>query len=180
MALGKLEKVLWRDVGAKPSIVGLTSFLAEFPEGAHAREARARVEALQKAEAEEHASRAREQKELVAWNAVRETIDPDTLQAFLKEWPDSPHKAEALRLRKSLAGGFFTRRTAGDTLHLRLPLQRPPLPSWEYAPPENLTQSQAKSCLTKVAAISMQRSCRGLLALSAHHRAFHRRPGHSE
>jgi hypothetical protein len=110
MAAEKLEAFLWRDLGEAPTIKALTSFLEEFPEGAHAADAQERLDELQKAEAEERETKEREQKELAAWEAVKDTTDPETLQAFLTEWSDSPHRAEALRLKKALTGGVLTRR----------------------------------------------------------------------
>jgi tetratricopeptide (TPR) repeat protein len=67
MASEKLEALLWRDLEKAPTIAVLSSFLEAFPEGAHAAEARTRLDELQKTEAEERAANEGEQKELAAW-----------------------------------------------------------------------------------------------------------------
>jgi hypothetical protein len=51
-----------------------------------------------------------EERELVTWTAIKDTKDPEELKAFLLEWPDGPHSAEALRLRRAMRRGIFTRK----------------------------------------------------------------------
>ncbi len=110
MAAEKLEALLWHGLGEAPTIATLKSFLEEFPEGAHAAKAKQRLDDLEKTKAVEREAKERAEKELTAWNTVRDTTKPQTLDAFLRDWPKSPHKAEALKLKKALKGGIFTRR----------------------------------------------------------------------
>lgn len=108
MASEKLEALLWRDLGEDEA--ALNAFIDEFPDGMHAGEARARIDTLRTAQEEARAAKEREAKELAAWNAVRDTADADTLDAFLADWPNGAHAAEARRLKRALHGGLFTKR----------------------------------------------------------------------
>jgi hypothetical protein len=111
MASEKLEAIVWRDLGAAPDAAALGAFIEEFPDGTRADDARAKLEALQRIEANERTAKEKAAKELAAWNAVKDTTDSETLAAFLADWPDGPHAAEARRLKKALHGGLVTGRT---------------------------------------------------------------------
>jgi len=53
------------------------------------------------------AAKEREKVELAAWEAVKDTKDAEKLAIFLREWSNSPHKAEARRRKRRLEGGLL-------------------------------------------------------------------------
>ncbi len=72
----------WQDAARENSIAAYQSYLGNFPAGAHAAEARARVVALQEA---------------AAWTRANRLRTPEAWQRYLGEWPDGRHAALARR-----------------------------------------------------------------------------------
>jgi len=85
-----LETVARSNLGDAPSIASLES------------EVGARLDGLHASDPERLAAKEREQRQRAAWEAVRNTTDVKVLEAFLRDWPGSPYKAEALRLKNAL------------------------------------------------------------------------------
>jgi hypothetical protein len=83
MVSEKLEALLWRHLGEAPTIEALNSFLEEFPESAHAAEAQALLDELEKVEAEARAAEERGQKELADCQGRHQPRDIDRLLARL-------------------------------------------------------------------------------------------------
>ena len=110
MARAKLEVIAWRELDEVPGIEALEGFLAEFADGKHASEARSKLDGMRSAASLQRAAVEREERELAAWNAVKNTTDANTLQAFLREWPNSAHAAEGRRLYRALKRGRLSRR----------------------------------------------------------------------
>src|SRR5262249_43451094 len=94
---------------ASPGLDQLGDFLAEFPQGTHARAAADRRAALEQEQAEEEEARERSQRESEAWAAASSAGDAVAFEAFLKEWPQSQH-ADAARARIKGQKGTPTRR----------------------------------------------------------------------
>jgi hypothetical protein len=96
-AQARLEDLMWGEIGGDRTLHQLNSFLIEFPQGTHAKEAVDRIAALERkqAAAREAAQRRRED---AAWRAAKNAHDKAAaLVAFLDEWPQSRH-ANAARL----------------------------------------------------------------------------------
>jgi hypothetical protein len=72
----------WREAKAADSIAAYEQYLREFPAGAHAAEARAKVQDL---------------RELRLWVLANRLRTPEAWQRYLGEWPDGAHAAEARR-----------------------------------------------------------------------------------
>jgi hypothetical protein len=72
----------WRTAAARDSVAAYERYLEEFPAGAHAEEARARVAGLM---------------EQAAWARANRLQTPEAWQKYLGEWPDGKHAAAARR-----------------------------------------------------------------------------------
>ncbi len=104
-ARSKLDDLVWKSLGAAPGKGQLQGYLDELPNGKHIKEAKARIKFLENADAEERRAQERRAKEDAAWQAVKETDDLETLNAFLRDYPGGAHASEAARLRRALSGG---------------------------------------------------------------------------
>lgn len=72
----------WRSAAAEDSVASYERYLADFPAGAHAGIARARVAELMEQE---------------AWSRANRLQTPEAWQRYLGEWPDGRHAAAARR-----------------------------------------------------------------------------------
>lgn len=72
----------WRSAAAEDSVAAYEGYLGDFPAGAHAGEARARVAELIEQE---------------AWVRANRLQTPEAWQRYLGEWPDGRHAAAARR-----------------------------------------------------------------------------------
>lgn len=70
----------WDEAAREDSIAAYEAYLARFPAGAHAADARARIHAL------------REEQD---WARAARLRTPEAWQRYLAEWPDGRHAAEA-------------------------------------------------------------------------------------
>lgn len=73
----------WRDAERADSLAAYQQYLAEFPAGAHAAEAQARIQEL------------REEQD---WSRAARLRTPEAWQRYLGEWPDGRHADEARSL----------------------------------------------------------------------------------
>src|SRR5262249_8430523 len=81
-ARAKLEILVWAALGASPDKAGLSSYLEEFSDGAHAEEARSRAARL----------RSEERK---AFEAAKRRDHADAIDKFLAAFPDCDYVEEA-------------------------------------------------------------------------------------
>jgi len=72
----------WRSAAAEDSVAAYARYLEDFPAGAHASEARARVAELMEQE---------------AWSRANRLQTPEAWQRYLGEWPDGRHAQAARR-----------------------------------------------------------------------------------
>lgn len=72
----------WRSAAAQDSIAAYERYLEDFPAGAHASDARARVAELMEQD---------------AWSRASRLQTPEAWQRYLGEWPDGRHAAAARR-----------------------------------------------------------------------------------
>src|SRR5262249_55053082 len=82
-ALAKLDALVWAGLDSAPSMDQLRSYLDEFPKGANAQAAQARIAALEREAAEARAVAERRAREAAEWGAVAASTDKTTIQAFL-------------------------------------------------------------------------------------------------
>ena len=98
----KLEGLLWADPATRASIETLSKFLDEFPKGDHATEAQADLAALEKAEEDrKRRTKARRDGNLGKGGGQHRTIAD--FEAFLKQWPNGGHAADAKSRIRELA-----------------------------------------------------------------------------
>jgi WD40 repeat protein len=106
----KLEALLWADPATQASIAALRKFLDEFPAGEHVAEAKAALDAQEKAAEEARQAEERKHAETEAWAGVAASADVAEIQAFLQDWPDGAHAADAKARIWELRVSRFTRR----------------------------------------------------------------------
>jgi formylglycine-generating enzyme required for sulfatase activity len=94
-ALARLEDLVWAGLGSSPGIPALQAFADEFPKGAHAEPAKARVADLQKQAADAREAERLRAQETEAWGAVAASAEPGPITAFLTRWPQGQHAAAA-------------------------------------------------------------------------------------
>jgi hypothetical protein len=107
-ALTLLDKLVWSGLGPMPKIEQLRAYLDEFPKGANAGPAQARIAALEREAAEAAAIERLRTQEMEAWGVVAGSTDKAPIEAFLKDWPDGQHaaaaKARIVELRRGVGG----------------------------------------------------------------------------
>jgi formylglycine-generating enzyme required for sulfatase activity len=107
-ALAKLDALVWVGLGATPKIEHLRAYLDEFPKGASAGAAQARIVLLEREAAEAKAFERLRAQETEAWGAVAASTDKARIEAFLKDWPKGQHAAAATariaELRRGVGG----------------------------------------------------------------------------
>jgi WD40 repeat protein len=108
-ARARLEDLVWAELGAAPGFDQLGDFLAEFPQGTHAKEATDQRAELEREQAAAAQARERDRRETEAWAAASSAGDVAAFEAFLKEWSQSQH-ADAARTRIKELRGAPTRR----------------------------------------------------------------------
>jgi formylglycine-generating enzyme required for sulfatase activity len=94
-ALAKLDGLVWAGLGSTPAIDQLRTYLSEFPKGAHAGAAQARIAALESEAAEARAAEQQRAQETAEWGAVAASADRAAIEAFVKQWPNGQHTAAA-------------------------------------------------------------------------------------
>jgi hypothetical protein len=97
-ALAKLDQLVWVSLGSTPDVTQLRAYLDEFPKGANAAQAQARIATLEKEAAERRAAEQRRVQETAEWGAVAASTDARAIEAFLKQWPKGQH-ADSARAR---------------------------------------------------------------------------------
>ena len=103
-ARSRLDETIWQSLDGSESASKLQAYLNEMPKGKYVAEANARLTALKETDNARKADEERRDKEYAAWEAVKGTTDPGTLQAFLSEYPRGVHATEARRLYRAMSG----------------------------------------------------------------------------
>jgi WD40 repeat protein len=91
----RLEELVWAELGSAPGLDQLSDFLAEFPQGGHAKAAADRRTALERQQAAAEEARDLDRRETEAWAAASASGDIVALTAFLEDWPLSRHAGAA-------------------------------------------------------------------------------------
>src|SRR5262249_21533602 len=86
-ARARLEDLVWAELGTAPGLDQLSDFLAEFPQGTHAKAAADRRTALQREQTRVEEARELDRRETEAWAAASSGVDVAAFESFLKEWP---------------------------------------------------------------------------------------------
>jgi formylglycine-generating enzyme required for sulfatase activity len=94
-AIAKLDGLVWAGLGATPLIEGLRAYVDEFPKGANAGVAQARIAVLEREAEEVRTAEQRRTKETEAWGAVAASTDRTAIEAFLVDWPQGQYAAAA-------------------------------------------------------------------------------------
>jgi TIR domain len=141
------EDLVWVGLGPAPGLDELSDFVAEFPQGTHAKAAADRRAALKREQAATEESRERERRETEAWASVSRVGGVAALETFLKEWPQSQHadaaRARILQLRRrgvllGLGGTAGLALVAGVVVwrsESQLPSSEPSSPTFEPSRP---------------------------------------------
>jgi hypothetical protein len=109
MARTKLEALVWAGLAVPIDVPALQSFLEEFPNGAHAGEAKSKLAELERQAAAAREAEERRRRETDAWASASATGTVAALKSFLIDWPQSQH-ANAARKRIKEIEGVPTRR----------------------------------------------------------------------
>lgn len=104
-ALARLEGLVWAALGASPTLPQLRAYLDEFPKGANANAAEARIGALTREAAAAEAAADWARRETEAWGAVAASTDKAVIYEFLRDWPDGQHMMAARARLKELSRG---------------------------------------------------------------------------
>jgi formylglycine-generating enzyme required for sulfatase activity len=97
-ALSKLDGLVWAGLGSVPNVAQVRAYLDEFPKGANAGVAKARIGELERGAAEARAAEERRAQETADWGAVAASTEPNQIAAFLSKWPTGQH-AQAAKAR---------------------------------------------------------------------------------
>lgn len=101
---GKLEAIVWQELGASPQLETLEAFLAEFPDCKHTVDAKALRDTLKAGAAAVVAEEERRKREREAWATASAADNQEAYATFLKAWPGSQHtRAGRSRLKKLAA-----------------------------------------------------------------------------
>jgi hypothetical protein len=107
-AISKLDGLVWAGLGPTPAIERLRAYLGEFPKGANARAAQARITALEREAERARVGEQQRAKETAEWGAVAAATDIAAIEGFLKDWPRGQHagsaKARIAELRRGQGG----------------------------------------------------------------------------
>src|SRR5262249_51776036 len=99
----RLEDLVWEGLGAAATLQQLDNFIAEFPQGAHAKAAADRRATLGQEETANREEREQRARETEAWAAASRSGDAAALAAFLDEWPRSTYADTAGARIRALA-----------------------------------------------------------------------------
>jgi hypothetical protein len=91
MARAKLPALLWAALPQPFDAPALQSFLEEFPNGAHAGEAKSKLAELERQAAATREAEERKRRETDAWASASATGTVAPLESFLNDWPESEH-----------------------------------------------------------------------------------------
>jgi hypothetical protein len=94
-ARSSLEALVWARLPQRPDTDALRSFLAEFPTGAHASEANAKLAELEAQATAARETAEREKRERDAWAAVSAVGTVAALEDFRRDWPQSKYAGAA-------------------------------------------------------------------------------------
>jgi signal transduction histidine kinase len=113
-ALARLEELAWARLGQSPDSASIRAFLDEFPEGANAGKARARLTEMERQEADANQVKELRARETEEWAEVAAGTSIAAIKAFLDRWPDGRHAraaqtriAELTKPRSALRPSFF-------------------------------------------------------------------------
>jgi WD40 repeat protein len=109
MARTKLEALVWAGLAVPVDVPALEGFLEEFPNGAHAGEAKSKLAELKRLA--DAAARAEEshRREMEAWASASAAGTVAAFEDFLRAWPES-NQANVARERIAESKGMRTRR----------------------------------------------------------------------
>jgi len=103
----------WAEARATNTVAAYEGYLAQYPRGSHADEARAALGRFAAEVRQRERDQARREEEL-AWDGIRATRDPNILNAFLARFPSGVYAGEATARRdRLLAGDQEYRREGG-------------------------------------------------------------------
>jgi outer membrane protein assembly factor BamD (BamD/ComL family) len=116
------DEVTWQLLKDTIDESALNHFIARYPDSPLRKEAEARIETLRALRAAQPSPPSPEQ---VAWNMVKDTTDPDQLRRFIRQFPDSPNRADAEQRATELAAAVAAASTTNtvDPHALALALQ---------------------------------------------------------
>lgn len=116
-ASAKLEDLVWQGLGVSPTLAALRAFVDEFPRGARAPAAEARIAELEHEAAEARAEAARRQQETEAWATASAADTKEAYRQFLTAWPQSDHtRAARSRMSKLTLGPLRARLLKGAAI----------------------------------------------------------------
>jgi len=104
MARTTLEALTWTELGPPVDVDSLKGFLDEFPNGAHAKEAKSKLAELEHQAAAAREAEERQRRETEAWASASAAGNVAALEAFLKDWPESKHANVARSRIKEIKG----------------------------------------------------------------------------
>jgi hypothetical protein len=110
-ARAALEDIVWKGL-ISPDLRALDEFLAKFPDGRHASQAKLMCDKLVSDAKAKQAAQIQKRQEVEAWATASAAGDVTAMEAFLKEWPNGINaKAARARLKELKGGGSrFSRR----------------------------------------------------------------------
>jgi hypothetical protein len=97
-------RTVWAGLATPVDIAALKGFLEEFPNGAHAGQAKSRLAELERAAAAAHDAEERQRRETEAWAFASDAGTVAAFEAFLKDWPASQHARGARKRIKEIKG----------------------------------------------------------------------------
>jgi TIR domain len=104
MARTKLEALVWAGLATPVDISSLEGFLEEFPDGAHAGEAKSKLAELERQAAAAREAEERQRRETEAWASASAAGNVASFEAFLNDWPASQHAEAARKWIKEIKG----------------------------------------------------------------------------
>jgi hypothetical protein len=104
-AWARLEALVWAGLPRPVGIDALKDFLAEFPKGAHAGEASAKLATLEAQAAAARETEERDKREMDAWASASEAGTVAALEDFRRDWPNSKYADAARQRIREIKGG---------------------------------------------------------------------------
>src|SRR5262249_47167552 len=104
MAQIKLEALVWAAQPQPVDLHSLKGFLDEFPNGAHAEQAKSKLSELERQAAVAREAEERQRRETEAWASASAAGNLAALETFLKDWPGSEHAGAARTRIKEIKG----------------------------------------------------------------------------
>jgi TIR domain/WD domain, G-beta repeat len=113
MARARLEALVWAGLPRPIDMDSVKGFLAEFPKGAHAGEANAKLAEVESQATAAHDAAEREQREMDAWASASAAGNVALLEVFQRNWPRSKYADAARKRIKEIKGGPSRRQLLG-------------------------------------------------------------------